>query len=299
MRRLGGRLALALLGVLVALVGAELVARRIWTLPDLERRQLDADNSDADCVVPSPTRGWTAAPDVCDRDGGGRLPQRANDKLPDDAPVALLLGDSVSYREVWVDRTIDRSGMRILNHGMSGYNPCQEADLLRELGPQDVDHLLLQLAANDLGDTPAVVPYPGGVRLHVDARTAVDVPHWAMHSDLALYALFTWGVRRERHGVGDDVAACLGAFAAYAEAQDIPLTVIQFPALHDTPTADELELKALVEEAGLDLVYLRPVLEALDPDAASWREHDRDWVHPNPRASDAVGAHLGEYLAER
>ncbi|MCP4807667.1 MAG: hypothetical protein GY884_20170 [Proteobacteria bacterium] len=298
MRRWGARAALLMGSLGMALGGAELAARSLWEVPSWHGGSLDAANSEAECTAPSPTRGWTAVPGTCGRDEDGALTELANDFLDEDAPTALLLGDSVTYNGGWVNEAIRSSGTRIWNHGMSGYDPCQEADLMREL-PQlaDADHLILQLTDNDLDGSPAAVPYEDGLRLHVGPTSAVDIPSWAMHSRLALFALTNWGLRRDRRAPALDKAACIQTVARTAEARGIPATIVHWPLLDAEPSRNEELLREIAAGSVAHVIDVRELLERSLPDPSTWRMRPNDKIHPSMETGNVVGEALGERLA--
>jgi len=307
--------AIVFAGLVVALLIAELVVRAggLAPLPDAGLEGVGSDNSEHGCHVPHQTRGWAAAADTCGRDQHGMIP----DPAADGSPVVLVVGDSIATLRTWLNGTGDAlrevyPEAQVLSAGHSGYNTCQEYQLVRELiGPVHPDLVVLQTCPNDIGGSPVLVPLGEGRMRYFVGDRSFDAPGVLFYSHLATAALVRFGAATLAEPSAFEGSAgvayfdsCLSALRDTLVSREIPLVAVHFPVLAAPGVESERphfrKEAHIVEQTtalAIPALELRPLLEA-QGDMASHRPDDLDYIHPNKQAQALIGDALGPWLLE-
>lgn len=239
------------------------------------------------------------------------LPKPAGEKR------LLALGDSITFGalvqtdQAWPARLEHRLqstiGWRVLNGGVTSYDPAQEADWLEIFGWRlEPDALVVAFCRNDLGRSDRATPQacePTGARL----RWLTEHSILACNLQRAVwYAQARFGGARPAAAANDEaqgsgwtlVEQSYRRIAASARARGVPVVLVIFPTLDllEGRAPDDLtaRLTALATELGWTAI---DVSAAFESDPAGLFVPD-DPIHPNAdgyqRAADGIAAALLE-----
>ncbi len=316
-RRITAYLLMSTVPAALLLVGAELVFRRFQPEADPTATLTRPRGEWARCYRPSMTLGYEPTPGRCGYNRHGVAADHPEAKAAGTYRV-LLLGDSLSERQQWVELlerrlAAARPGQRVelWNAGVTGYDTCAELRVLQEKGWRvNPDLVLVQLCVNDFFRTSSILPLPGGRVLFHAGRRGVEMPGWILGS-----RLLTWltlrlsaGQHSVREGAGS-VARCLARIRAEAVARNKPLAVVVFPVLRsegDAPSsASELRYVGLERRAGeicrrsaLGCLELRRGLER-SGSLFRLRRHTNDPWHVNAGGQPEVARLVADHLLQR
>jgi len=307
------RILLALGTTVLMLAAAEGAVRAGWFDQQLHGEQARAQSSmvRAECIEPSPIRGWAARPDVCGRgphgvfDGGNPNPR------PEGVPRVLVVGDSVSADDGWTRvmeselRAAVHPELQVWNAAVASYDTCQEAHALSELIDEaDPDVVLVQTCVNDVGGSLMISPVGNGrVRIRRGLKSA-EFPAWMLHS-----RLLSWGAALWTASQGEEEAlaslktleACMRDMQQTASEHGAAFGVLHFPVLvsntRNIPSEflrDERSLVQLSQTVGLHHLDLRLLLgeEAILESLSS----PGDTIHLSRDGSNRAGAIIGSTL---
>ena len=281
MTRLIGRLALALAGLGVGVLGAELLARQLYEPP---HGSVLLDPTPAlSCYELDGDMGYVPRPGVCGRNAHGFLDPSDELAVAPGEQRVVVLGDSIADQDYFpkmLEEVLDTrlpGGADVLNLGVSGYGTVDEARYLATWGERlSPDLVVLQFCLNDFGITPLYVERDGQLQeVRVEYRASVGPSAW-LFGRSALYR--AWALRKLAGEVvvpKDAVDLGLAALADIAEpveALDARLLVAPSPELLVRGTWPKLQaetydtVKRATAELGVPTLDLAPVFEAAGPD---------------------------------
>lgn len=278
-----------------------------------------------DCHRPHPTLGWTLRENWAGKWNwvGGYARINAQGLRDDDDLRAkepgekrlLCLGDSVTFgakvktAEAFPQRLQSLlPGWRVLNGGVSSYDPSQEADWLREVGlPLQPDLLLVQFCRNDLDASPR------GRHPLAQAHAATG---WLTEHSLLAFKLHRAFARlaalghdpQERRGPKTErggwplVEKAYRQIAADAAERHLPVVLVIFPHRDVVLLRGEerlsQQLRDLAGDLGWSAVDLHAAFQASP--ATQWYLPD-DPIHPSAAgyalAAETIAAALRPRLA--
>lgn len=239
------RLGLAVLGLLVGLVFAELTVRGLLLDPLVVHPEtLDPRGGSQDCLQPAPYYGFERAPGRCGTNSLGVLgPERAVAKPPGTYRV-IVIGDSISEHRSWVELLeellTEQRGqpVEVWNLGTSGYGTLGELEVLRHKALRwDPDLVLVQFCVNDYEVSPALFSFQGQLyRLGVDTHGMGPGSLWLFRSS-ALYRYLIFESLRPAAKFSEDserlerIDAALGEMHALCQRRAVDFGLVVFPQL--------------------------------------------------------------------
>lgn len=319
-KRVVARLLLATVPTVLLLVAAEFVFRRYQPVVDPRAWQTHPRGEWAACYRKSLTLGYEPVPGRCGFNDLGMAAEHPRQKTRRTFRV-LLLGDSLSERQRWVDlarlelaaRAPGRQ-VEIWNSGVTGYDTCAELRVLQEKGwSTNPDLVLVQLCVNDFFQTSSILPLAHGrVSFHVGHRS-MELPGWVLTSHLLTWLAIHVGLPDEGRADGRagtaSVERCLARMQQEAAARHTPLALLVFPVLRSdgdgAATAAETTYLKLEREAGaicqrlrLPCFKLRPGLQRAGS-LSGLRQRPDDLWHIRAQAQDAVGRLVADHVWRR
>ncbi len=280
MRRALQRVALALGGLLVGLLGVE-GAVRLGAYDPLVSEQglLGAETRRDDCVQPAAHMGYELAPGGCGANSLGFKDREPPDAKPLGSKRVLVLGDSITEQRAYVDMLELMLEQRlepevdVWNMGVTGYSVLNELELLRhralELEP---DMVILQLCLNDFGITPVLFRHNGELFWLRAPTGGMDrLGLWLFEHSALARLIRLQSASRSMQGLGDPehearVEAALIEMQQLCDQAGVPFEVVIFPTLAPRPqwaaTEEQTYTRfvALLSEQGIPFTDLTPRL---------------------------------------
>ena len=300
------RLSLTGLSLLVSLFIVEGTFRTFEIEPSIRDHTLDPENAEILCTKPSTLRGYMPIPGTCGRNSLGVVGPELDALDPDKARV-LVLGDSVSVQQGWIHIAYETlPELHLFNSSLSGYETCQQLDVLNELLPKiQPDWVLLQMTPNDIGGSPVLIPLEDGRARYFLATEAFDFPAWVLAFKSITYVTLRVGAARSARKMRSNDEAerytrrCLEEIQSSVRSDQ--LLAVLFPSplpLHNTErTAWESELKiaAMLQELGISHLYLREAFES-GGDIRRLQQHSNDNIHPNAQGHGLAAVEIEGFI---
>jgi lysophospholipase L1-like esterase len=238
---------------------------------------------------------------------------------PDGEKRLLALGDSITFGalvrtdETWPARLEERlepsTGWRVLNGGVTSYDPAQEADWLERFGWQlEPDALAIGFCRNDLHPSNRAAPQsrePVGAGLrwlteHSIVAANLQKAVWYGQARLGLATPTANASPDDRHPSGWPlVEQSYRRIAQSAEARGVPVVLVVFPTLDLLEGRDADDLTTRLTALGTELGWT--VIDVSGAFAHNPAElfAPRDPIHPNAAGYDRAAAWISDALFQR
>ena len=317
MRKLGTRLALLLLGLVVGLLLVEGVMRVAGLDPLVSQEGLLGTQSGrSECVRPAPWLGYELVPGACRANSLGFRDREPPAVKPSGSLRILALGDSITEQRAWVDMLellLDRrleADVDIWNMGVTGYAVLNELELLRRRGLDfEPDLVVLQVCLNDYGVTPVLFRHEGEVQWLRATTGAMDRSTlWLFERSALVRYLKLRGASLHMRGVGDPehmarVDAALVEMHRLCQERGIPFELVIFPTLAPQDGWRHTEVVAYQRFLELSSAHELPFTDLaprmLAGDVEDLRRHQSDPVFADLDATLAiwgVGSEAGDLI---
>lgn len=259
--------------------------------------------------------GYSHVNDEGIRADGPALPKPSGEKR------LLALGDSVTFgalvrtRDAWPaqvdERLKDSIGWRVLNGGVTSYDPSQEADWLEHFGWRlQPDALAVAFCRNDVCTStrsPQLAREPVGAGLRwltehsiLAYRLQQAVWHLQARTDPSAVNMASAASETPEVAVGGwpQVEQSYRRIAAAARARGLPVVLIIFPTLDLLEGREHDDLSERLTQLGHELGWTVIDLAEAFQDGPANLFAPNDPVHPNAEGYHRAAAHIARALEQ-
>lgn len=303
------RISLAGLSLMVSFLVVEGIFRFYDIEPGINERFIDSQNAENRCSEASTLRGYTPTLGKCGRNSLGLFGPEVGTLNPD-RPRVLVLGDSLTVPRGWLDIVAENiKELKFLNSAVSGYETCQELNLMNELIPLvHPDRVIVQMTPNDIGGSPVLIPLDDGRARYFLASKAFDFPIWVLSFKSIAYLTLRLGAARNAQEMNSSDHAEQYTRRCLEEIRDTvhpdQLLAILFPSLLPLENNErdawrsELKIEGMLQELQIPHISLRATFEA-GGDIRRLQRQSRDNIHPSAEGHELAAAAIERFVREQ